>query len=346
MKKTLLLSFILGIMVFNSWAQRKPEPILTPEEYYTNAMSYKSKDNYTEAWRLLSKALTIEPNNTTYKMEMADIQYNRRAYFEAIPLYEEMLESDLQNMEYLTRLAEMYSMSPKKMKGIEYAERVLKLKPTDGNIHRTLARTFYEVQHYPKALAEYKEAEKTLTTDKDLPFKIAYCYMKLNDNQNARLYYEKSLTLDSENASKIYETAISCYETNYYKRALELFQMAEDKGYYKTKTFYDNWALTYLEMKEYDNAIAYYNKAREYAPYDKDINLSIAEVYMKKGDFGKSREVLDGLLEINPEDAEVIYTKGMTYYKAGNTGKAEQYFNRAFELDPSLKSLRYTKMTF
>jgi tetratricopeptide (TPR) repeat protein len=145
---------------------------------------------------------------------------------------------------------------------------------------------------------------------------------------------------------KMYEAATSCYEANYYKRSLELYQKAEDNGYYKTKTFYENWALAYYEIKDYDNAIATYVKAKEYAPYDKDINLSIAETYMKKGDFGKSRDVLDGLLEINPDDAEVIYTKGMTYYKSGNTGKAEQYFNRAFELDPSLKSLRYTKVSF
>jgi Tfp pilus assembly protein PilF len=200
MKKTLLISITLGMIVFNSFAQRKPEPILTPEEYYTNAMSYKSKDNYTEAWRLLSKALTAEPDNTTYKMEMADIQYNRRAYFEAIPLYEEMLETDQKNLQYLSRLAEMYSMSPKKMKGVEYAERVIKLKPTDPYIHRTLGRTYYEVQHYPKALAEYQEAEKVLTTDKDLPMKIAYCYMKMNDNKNAMIYYEKALSLDPDNA--------------------------------------------------------------------------------------------------------------------------------------------------
>ncbi|QLH45164.1 MAG: tetratricopeptide repeat protein [Bacteroidota bacterium] len=43
-------------------------------------------------------------------------------------------------------------------------------------------------------------------------------------------------------------------------------------------------------MKQYDSAIAYYMKAREYAPYDKDINLSIAETYIKMGDFNKSRK--------------------------------------------------------
>ncbi|MBK7589083.1 MAG: tetratricopeptide repeat protein [Bacteroidetes bacterium] len=142
---------------------------------------------------------------------------------------------------------------------------------------------------------------------------------------------------------KLIEAANSCYDANNYKLALELYQRAEDKGHYKSKGFYDNWALTCIELKDYDKALFYYTQAKEFSPYDKDINLSIAETYMKKGDFNKCREVLDDMLQLNPNDAEVIYTKGMTYYKAGNTSKAETFFNQAFNIDPSLKSLRYTK---
>ena len=203
-----------------------------------------------------------------------------------------------------------------------------------------------EVKHYPKAIACYKEAEKNLPNDLDIPFKIATCYSQQSSYGDAMYYYEKAIKLDPHNPTKLYETANSCYDANYYKRANELYQLAEDNGYYLSKVFYDNWALTCTEMKDYDKALFYYTKAKEFAPYDKDINISIAELYMKKGDFNKSREVLDGILELNPNDATVIYTKGMTFYKAGNTAKAESYFNRAFEIDPSLKSLRYTKNNF
>lgn len=344
MKKLL---FLLTFCTLQSvYAQKTPPPLLTPEEYYTSAMSYKNKDNYTEAWRLLSKALAQEPDNWTYKKAMAEIQYVRKAFFEAIPLYEEMVEKEGGELIYLARLAEMYSMSPKKMKGVEYADKVVKMKPENGEILKMIGRTYYEVHHFPKAVKQYEEAEKLLPEDKDIPFKIAYCYQQMNNYKDAMIFYEKALALDPENPAKMFETANSCYDANNYNRAIELYQLAETKGYFKSKMFYDNWALTYFEMKDYDNAIAYYMKAKEYAPYDKDINLSIAETYIKKGDFGKSREILDELLEANPDDAEVIYTKGMTYYKAGNTSKAEQFFNRAFELDPSLKSLRYTKVSF
>ena len=314
--------------------------------HYEIAMTYKQKDNYTEANRQMAKALTADPNNEKFKAEMADIQYMRKVFFESIPLYEEMLVKEPNNLLILARLAEMYSMSPKKAKGVEYAERALKLKPTDGQINKILARTFMEVKHFPKAINCYKEAEKVLPKDLDIPFKIAACYSKLSNFGDAMQYYEKTITLDPTNPTKIYETANSCYDANYYKRANELYQLAEDKGYFQSKVFYDNWALTCIELKDYDKALFYYAKAKEFAPFDKDISLSIAELHMKKGDFNKSREVLDEMLEMNPNDAQVIYTKGMTFYKMGNTAKAEFYFNRAFEIDPSLKTLRYTKSSF
>ncbi len=132
----------------------------TASEFYTNAMSYKSKDNYTEAAKLMSKALAADSSNLDYKKEMADIQYYRKVFFEAIPLYEDLVELDANNVTYLARLAEMYSMSPKKLKGVEYAEKAMKLESKDGQINKMLARTFLEVQHYPKAAKLYQEAEK------------------------------------------------------------------------------------------------------------------------------------------------------------------------------------------
>ncbi len=315
-------------------------------EYFENAMKYKQKENYTETAKLLGKALEIDPQNKSIKQEMADVQYLRKAFFESIPLYEEMLQSDSKNLIILARLSEMYSMSPKKMKAVEYAELALKLNPTDGYINKMLARTFYEVKHYPKAIAQYRIAEKALPKDMDIPFKLGFCCRNINNHSDAMACFERALQLDPGNGAKAYELANSCYDANYYLKATEYYQKAEDNKHYLSKGFYDNWAMSFVELKDYDKALLYYRKAKEFSPYDKDINLSIAETYMKKGDFAKSREVLDEMLQLNPNDAEVIYSKGMTYYKAGNTGKAESFFNQAFSIDPSMKSLRYTKSNF
>ncbi len=315
-------------------------------EYLLQATSYKQKENYVEAARLLNKALELDKNDMEVKRELADVQYLNKKYYEAIPLYEEIIKTDDKNIVFLARLSEMYSMSPQKFKGVEYAEKVLKFKPTDGHINKMIARTFFEVKHYPKAIEQYLIAEKALPKDMDIPYKLGLSYRKLNKFYEAMVYYIKAMELDPNNGSKIYEAANSCYDANNYKKAVELYPLAEEKGYFKTKAFYDNWAMAYEELRDFDNAILCYEKAKQFSPYDKDINLSLANAYMKKGEFGKSREIIDELLKINPKDAEAIYTKGMSYYKAGNTGKASIYFNQAFDIDPSLKSLRYAKSNF
>ncbi len=318
----------------------------TANEFYSNALTYKAKENYTEAARLLSKALALDPTNIDIKKELADVQYNKRSYYEAIPLYEEILNGDEKNLIYLARLSAMYSMSPKKMKSVEYADRALKLKPTDGEINKMLARSFLEIQHYTRAIKLYQEAEKSFPTDNDIPFKIAFCYAQIADYPSAMKYYKRALELDPDNATKLYEAANNASDAGNYKHALELYQSAEEKGYFKTTGFYANWANAYIELKDFNAALVYYAKAKELAPYDRQINFAIADIYSQQGDYKTCREILEQMLELNPNDAEVMYTIGMSYYKAGKTSKAEAYFSKAFELDPSLKSLRVAKPTF
>lgn len=338
MKKIVTTIWFTGLCVY-SFAQ-------TAQELYEKAMLYKSKENYTETAKLLSKALEQEPDNTTYLQECANAQYEKCAYFQAIPLYEKLVVDDVENLTYLARLAEMYSMSPEKLKGVQYADRAVKLNPEDGEVNKLLARTYLEVDHFPKAIKQYLKAEQALPNDKDIPAKLADCYEEIADYANSLKYYNRSMEMDPENATKIYEAAGANHNAGKYNKAVELYQLAEDKGYYKSKIFYYNWGLSYDEMKDYKAALMYYSKAREYAPYDRSLSFTLADVYINLAQFEKARDVIDGILEINPNDAEAIYNKGMTYYRAGNTGKAESFFNKAFELDPSLKSLRYVKSNF
>lgn len=339
MKKGILFLIIIFFSSLVSLAQ-------SASEYFENAMKFKRIENFTETAKLLAKAIALEPNNSSFTYEMAEVQYLRKAYYESIPLYETLLKTDGNNLIILARLSEMYSMSPKKLIAVEYAEMALKLNPKDGYICKMLARTFFEVKHYPKAIEQYKLAEKVLPNDLDIPYKLGLCHRKINMHIEAANYFAKALKLDPTNGSKAYEVANSCYDAGSYVKAIEYYQRAEDNKHFLSKGFYDNWAMSCIELHDYDKALFYYFKAKEFAPYDKGINLSIADTYMKKGDFSKSREVLDEMLALNPNDAEVIYSKGMTYYKVGNTDKAETYFNKAFSIDPSMKSLRYTKSNF
>ncbi|HNB81171.1 MAG TPA: tetratricopeptide repeat protein, partial [Chitinophagaceae bacterium] len=292
---------------------------------FENALRYIEKENYTEAVRLLKKAQATEPENETIQKELANALYLKRTYFEAIPMYEKLLGQEEDNIQYLCRLSEMYSMSPQKFKSVEYAERAIRLKPVDGNYNRMLARSFQEVQHYPKAIELYKKAEHALPDDKDIPFQLATCYSQLSDASQASKWYERALELDPGNPSKLFAAANAAYDMNQFSKACAWYQQAEDKGYFRTTGFYINWANACMELKEFDKALFYLFKAKEFAPYDRELKFAIADAYSSKGDFENCRNTLDEILEINANDAEAIYAKGMSYYKAGKQNKAEPY---------------------
>jgi tetratricopeptide (TPR) repeat protein len=339
MNKTIFLFGWLGLMWVNVIAQ-------TAESFYNEAQKYKTRDNYSETAKQLGKALELDPDNKQYQLERADALYRARQYFEAIPLYESLIQTNEPDVQQLARLAEMYSVSPQKMKGVEYAKKAMALEPADGETNKILARTFWEVEHYPKAIQLYQKAYSQLPDDKDIPLKLALGYTQIADYRNAEKYYLDWVSKDPENPTKLYEAAIGCQNSNNFTKAIELFERAENLGYQKSKMLFYNWGFSHEGLKEYKKAMDLYLQAKALAPYDRELNLSIADLHVTMQEYNKARDVLDELLEMNPNDAEVIYNKGMTYYKAGNTGKAESFFNRAFELDPSLKSLRYVKANF
>jgi tetratricopeptide (TPR) repeat protein len=315
------------------------------DEFYTKAMAQRKQENYVEAIKSLHKAIELEPENKLYKKELAEVYYLKKAYFEAIPAYEALVQKESENPLHLARLAEMQSMGSKKGVALELATKAMKMKSNDEEVVACLAKTFFEVKHYTNAIKMYEQLE-SITPNKNTnsSYKIAKCYVKLDRSIEAVPYFEKSIQDDPTNSYKMLEAANNCYDASNYKRAIELYTMAEEKGLPKSKTLYEQWGNTYNEMKDYNNAIAMYQKGKEYAPLDKELNFNISDAYTAKGDYRKAREILEAMLESNPKDADIIYAIGMTYYTGGNTGKAEKYFNQAFEIKPSLKENRTQKM--
>jgi tetratricopeptide (TPR) repeat protein len=97
-----------------------------------------------------------------------------------------------------------------------------------------------------------------LSSDADIPFKLAYCYAQQSSFLEAEKYYDQAIELDPHNSSKINDAANNCYEAGHYKKAIQLFNLAEENGYIQTSIFYENWAINYLALKNYGKALEYY----------------------------------------------------------------------------------------
>ncbi len=329
---TLLLSLIISISLqANSTS-------------FEEGLKWKEKGNLVEALKHFEKANEADPSNLTIAKEYASTAYELRKYVIALPTYEQILISEPKNVTVLTRLAKMYSYSSQKFKSVEYAERAVKLKPTSVDEQIELGDAFYFVKHYPKAIELYKNIQPA---NEYTLHKIAKSYEKMSAYHSATEYFGKLIELKKDpKATLFYEYGKALYNNNQYKLATKAFIKSKEKGFYNKKMINQNIALGFFALKAYEPALEFYLEARQSAPYDKNLNLDIADCYNRMGNFKQARLVITELQKTNPQDGDLMYAYAMTFYKEGKTSKAESYFGKAFAMKPALKGLRYTKSRF
>ncbi len=311
---------------------------------FEEGLKWKEKGNFVEALKHFEKAKEANPEDRKITKEYANAAYQLRKYVKALPVYEEIIVEEPKNVQVLIRLAKMYSFSSKKMKGVEYAERAMKLNPTDYEEQIALGDAFYFIKHFPKAIAMYKkiqpENEYTI-------HKIAKSYEKMSNYASASEYFAKLIDLkEKPSATLYYEYGNALYSGGQFKLATRAYLKSKELGFYNNRIINENIALGFFTLKAYEPALKFYLEAKESAPYDKHLNLDVADCYNRLGKFKNARAVIAELQKSNPKDGDLMYAYGMTYYKEGKTSKAETYFGKAFAMKPSLKSLRYTKSRF
>jgi tetratricopeptide (TPR) repeat protein len=84
---------------------------------------------------------------------------------------------------------------------------------------------------------------------------------------------------------------------------------------------------------EFIPATGYYKKALEIQPRLRELNRTIAELYISAGIFDSAKVWLDKAQKFNPNDSQVYLDFGYLYGKQNDLDKAEYYLNEAVKRD-------------
>lgn len=297
------------------------------------------KGNHKQAFQSFELALESSPKDIQVQKAYANSAFKCRQYIHAIPIYEGLLQKDAKNTQYLVRLAKMYSYSTMKYKSAEFGERAMALNLQNEEEIQDLAQTFFFIKNYKGAIDLYSRLKEN-----DIAIqKMAKSYIKMGNLKNGIQQYEKLINRGSKNPVHFYELGNALYDNGSYQKATIILKQADALGFTNKKNLYLNIAYSFNNLRKYDESLVYMKKALGTDPYDKNLNLDMADFLIRAGQFRSARVHINDMLKNFPNDAEVIYTLGMSYYKEGNSTKAEKWFNLAFQKNPSLKSLRYTK---
>jgi tetratricopeptide (TPR) repeat protein len=97
------------------------------------------------------------------------------------------------------------------------------------------------------------------------------------------------------------------------------------------------------ELKEYDNAILYYQKSIDLNPNNASPYINLGLAYHDKGNLDKAIQVLQKAIDLNPQNSMAFNNLGAAYAAKGNLDKAIELYEKAVEINPEY-SAAYNNM--
>ena len=224
-----------------------------------------------------------------------------------------------------------------------------------------MANMYYDSGNYIKAL-QYTDLILNVNPNNinGLILKTKIYYNQNNQNQ-ARVYFKKALMLDNSLLTSVWAknlgvTAIPKYDFDYYNtKGLEYYYSGDSKGalnYFnkaieinpKNAQVYNNIALCYLQLNDFDNAKTALNKALR---VDKNFNLTYLNLAKyealknnalkkpgKQTDTNKQREkYLKEALKVNPNSKYAYLELGNYYLENKDYALANSNFKNAVLID-------------
>ena len=181
-------------------------------------------------------------------------------------------------------------------------------KTIDIKEQYTLGMEALNNYQYQKALDHFYECHRVKTKNKDYLQKLAFCYMKLGDYNEAKFSYNSLLKKDSTNVNA-WSNLGSIYEKELnYSKASECYQelLAIDS----TNSFYYRQnAFTSLRLKDPMRAIAYFSQAHELNKKDLVVINELSSLLLQIRQAPTAEAIINKGLKLAPDNLKLLYTK-------------------------------------
>ena len=290
---------------------------LTPKDndiWFWIGKSYDLLNNFGKAADFYFKATQIAPSPVSLN-NCGWMLYRKGSYVEALGFFQRAVDLDPGFLPAINNMGLAYNKLMQSQNAFLCFDQAIKINPKDakaynnkGVVYQAMGNKAAAIEFYEKAveldtnfliarknLLQYKESKKTTAEDW---------------NQEGRAYLDM----------KKFKEAINCF-----KKATQLNP--------KERRYWFLLGLAFYRLDRCSEAIAYYIKANEIAPESETFN-NLALCYKNLKQFDKATETYEAALRLKPEDHMVLNNLGDNYYNQHNFPKALEYFQRSVEVNP------------
>jgi tetratricopeptide (TPR) repeat protein len=190
-----------------------------------------------------------------------------------------------------------------------------------------------------EAAAKFEEAVSIDTTFASAYLKLGICYSSLRDEVKARSFVEKAARF-SGRVSKKEKLLIDGYHLMFKGKLQESKKIFEEMAriYPNEKIAYESLAMANGQMRNYEEAIAGYNKVIELDPFAKQIYNMLAYTYDEVGRYDEAIRSINKYIELAPGEANPYDSRADIYAHHGEVEKAIESYNKALEIKPDFEA--------
>ncbi len=279
------------------------------------ASLYVGEKKYKEAIVQYDSLLAKYPNNAEIIKYKALAYEQMGDYKNAIAQYKAALAinpSDLSSKEAIDNIVSQKFSPDEKL---NYMLVQANNNPKNSTMQYSYAYAQHELKNYDEALSYYKKTVEANPKKVEAYINMILIYNLKEDSQNALKVANlglgnnpnnKDLTTHKDNILKtqsanIYNVATELYEKKEYEKALVEYK----KVPMQTQEVILAMASCNFELKNYKEAIKYYNKNLAKSPKNTDTLYSVALCYNELGDTDNAVLYFDKILAINPDDETI-----------------------------------------
>jgi len=217
-----------------------------------------------------------------------------------------------------------------------YLNKLRKVSPADSTAALSITgKVYLEIKDYKKALACFILYKRDfLNDDKAILKNIGYCYTKTYNYSRALDYYKDYLAIDSTDAFALMYAGISCRGLKDLKRAFLYHRRFFDLD----STTYDannQMGLNYLEQKEFDKALSYFEKCRQISPAEPLACCNLGDVKCKQEKYQEALDCYNQALNLD-SSYSISNCIAQVYRKMKKFKKAIEICNSALAGDSTI----------
>lgn len=153
-------------------------------------------------------------------------------------------------------------------------------------------------------------------------------FEKVLEIQNSEL-----VKMEGVDTAMMFNIALASEKAENYEKAIKYYNKVKDYGYQEAKT-YARLSSTLKAAGKEDEATKVLEEGAEKYPNDLNIIFELINKNLMGGTPEKAAQYVDKAIELEPENASLYRAKGSIYEKTGQIEKAKELYEKALTIDP------------